>query len=220
MIHIAIRVRELVSSNVDTLVNKAGEQHKMLRLLQTEIEEALIGLHGDVAKSRREHDRQSHAEQQLAVVAEEWTAKAKIAVDHGREDLARAALLARESERKKVSLMQGQIGELADQIAEMEAAIAELEEKRTHVGARIADLPKPEAKSGKSGDNRTARKMDRIDALDRRAGFTGTDTEDLAPESIEAEIAALQQGSAIDAELEAMKAPAPAPAKRTRKKAK
>jgi len=39
MITIAIRERELVSSNVDTLVSKAGDQRKMLRLLQSEIED-------------------------------------------------------------------------------------------------------------------------------------------------------------------------------------
>ncbi|HEY6964521.1 MAG TPA: PspA/IM30 family protein, partial [Erythrobacter sp.] len=101
MITIAIRVRELVSSNVDSLVSKAGDPRKMLRLLQSEIEETLIALHGDAAKAKRQRERMEDSATRLSAAAEEWTGKAKIAIDHGREDLARAALLTREAERAK-----------------------------------------------------------------------------------------------------------------------
>ena len=80
----------------------------MLRLLQSEVEDALITLHGDVSKARRAHQRKAEAAQRLANTAEEWTGKAKVAVDHGREDLARAALLARESDRQKVEDMKAE----------------------------------------------------------------------------------------------------------------
>ena len=103
MITIAIRAREIVSSNVDSLVSKAGEPRKMLRLLQSEIEETLIALHGDAARAKRQRERLSDTAARLAAGAEEWTGKAKIAIDHGREDLARAALLTREAERAKAA---------------------------------------------------------------------------------------------------------------------
>lgn len=220
MIHIATRVRELVSSNIDSLVSKAGSQHKMLRLLQSEIEEALIGLHGDAAKAKRAHERQVEATSRLAAVAEEWTGKAKTAVDHGREDLARAALLARESDRKKVEELEAEVDALSGQVAELEEAITELEAKRENVGERIADLPAKANGSGDTktqGDSPTDRKLDRIDELDRRTNYAGERGEDVAPADVDAEIAALSQASAIDAELEAMKKPT---AKRARKKAK
>jgi len=218
MITIAIRAREIVSSNVDSLVSKAGEPRKMLRLLQSEIEETLIALHGDAAKAKRQQGRLQDTAARLAAGAEEWTGKAKIAVDHGREDLARAALLTREAERAKAADAAASAAALDGQIAEAAAVIAELEAKRTAIAARIAELAQAEIAEtpGKAASESSIdKRIDRIDALERRAGFAADvpkgDTP--SPASLDDEIAGLQQASAIEAELAAMKGTA-APAKK------
>ena len=80
MIQLAVRMRELVSSNVDALIGKAENPAKMLGLLRTEIEESLIGLHGELArKERAAHALASDAEK-VSAHADEWTGKAKIAM--------------------------------------------------------------------------------------------------------------------------------------------
>ena len=222
MITIAIRVREIVSSNVDTLVSKAGEPRKMLRLLQSEIEETLIALHGDAAKARRQRDRLRDSASRLAAGAEEWTARAKIAIDHGREDLARSALLAREGERAKAATEVGAADALDTQLAEAEGVISALEAKRSALAQRIADLVQPAAPTAPAPSaaiRAVDQRIDRIDALERRAGFAETPASEAAdPMSVEQEIASLQQASIIEAELAALKSgatPAPAaPAKR------
>jgi phage shock protein A len=225
MITIAIRVREIVSSNVDTLVSKAGEPRKMLRLLQSEIEETLIALHGDAAKARRQRDRLRDSASRLAAGAEEWTARAKIAIDHGREDLARSALLAREAERAKAATEVGAADALDAQLVEAEGVISALEAKRSALAQRIADLVQaaaPTAPAPSAAPSAAMRavdqRIDRIDALERRAGFAETPASEAAdPMSVEQEIASLQQASIIEAELAALKsgaAPAAATAKR------
>lgn len=210
MITIAVRVRELVSSNVDTLVSKAGDQRKMLRLLQSEIEETLITLHGDATKARREQGRLSDAAARIAEGAESWTDKAKVALDHGREDLARAALLTREAERAKAADASRDAAGLETQIAEVTEVIADLEAKRTAITARIADLAKAEQVAAKAAapaaDSALDKRIDRIDALERRADFVDVPADAPSSASIEEEIAALQQASAIEAELAALKA--------------
>lgn len=225
MIHIAVRVRELVSSNVDTMVGKAGNPRKMLKLLLTEIEESLIGLHGDLTKTRREHERLVAHGDKLAEEAEAWTAKAKTAVDHKRDDLAKSALLAREGGRKAASKAREEAETLASDVEEIEAAVKELEAKREDVLARIKALPANDCGSGAShtsaGDSKTARRMDRIDTIERRVNFGTEDAgkaSDATPADVDAEIAALQRDSDIAAELAAMKAPTPK--KAARKKAK
>lgn len=216
MITIAIRAREIVASNVDNLVGKAGDPRKMLRLLQSEIEETLIALHGDAARARRQRDRLHDTAARLAAGAEEWTGKAKIAIDHGREDLARAALLTREAERAKAGDTTTAADALDTQIEDAAAVIAALEAKRSAITARIAELAQTAAEvPGKpAADRPIDKRIDRIDALERRAGFSGAPAADApAPASLEDEIAGLQQASAIEAELVALKT-APAPAKR------
>ena len=225
MITIAIRAREIVSSNIDNLVSKAGEPRKMLRLLKSEIEEALIALYGDIAKARRQRNRLHDTAARLAAGAEEWTGKAKIAVDHAREDLARAALLAREAERAKASDATTAAAALNLMIDEAEVVIAELEAKRTTITNRISEFahhPVSETSTAATAERPIDRRIDRIEALERRAGFADSPIKAsaLLPTSLDNEIAGLQQASAIDAELAAMKAtPGPAsPAKRARKK--
>lgn len=217
MITIAIRVREIVSSNVDNLVSKAGEPRKMLRLLQSEIEETLIALHGDASKARRQRERMEDTAARLAAGAEEWTGKAKIAVDHGREDLARAALLTREAERAKAADAAAAAEALAAQIEDVAGVIADLEAKRTAIAARIAELAKAELAAqttAATGDTPVDRRIDRIEALERRAGFADVPAETPSAASLDDEIAGLQKASAIEAELAALKAAAPAPAKK------
>lgn len=218
MITIAIRARQIVSSNVDSLVSKAGQPRKMLRLLQSEIEEALIALHGDTAKARRQQGRLHDTATRLAAGTEDWTGKAKVAVDHGREDLARAALLTREAERAKAADAIAAAAALDSQIADANAVIAELEAKRTAISARIADLVQPETAAKPVADTRNDtpidRRIDRIEALERRAGFADGPADTPSPASLDDEIAGLQKASAIEAELAAMKT-TPALAKKT-----
>lgn len=213
MMNLAVRVRELVSSNVDALIDKASNPAKMLRLLLTEVEENLIDLHGDLAKAVRAEKRLVAQAEKTAADAEGWTAKAKIAVDHGREDLARAALLARESGRQQAAELASEAEAAGAQVNQIETAIAELEAKRKDVTARLKDASAT-VKPAEPKDSTVAKKLDRIDALERRVGYGSADSPSEA--AIEDEIAALGQASAIDNELAAMKAPA----KSARKKAK
>lgn len=207
MITIAIRAREIVSSNVDTLVSKAGEPRKMLRLLQSEIEEALIALHGDTAKARRQQARMTDAAARLAEAAESWTGKAKTALDHGREDLARAALLTREAERAKAVDAAKAAAALESQIEEAASVIDALEAKRTAITARIAEMASTGSdEAAPARDRAIDKRIDRIDALERRAGFTDGPVEAPSPAALDAEIAGLQKASAIEAELAALKA--------------
>jgi phage shock protein A len=216
MITIAIRAREIVSSNVDSLVSKVGEPRKMLRLLQSEIEETLIALHGDTAKAKRQQARLKDSAARLAEAAEGWTGKAKIAVDHGREDLARAALLAREAERAKAAETAAAAEALTAQIADAAAVIADLEAKRGAIAARITDLARQagaETAVKAAADSAIDQRIDRIEALERRAGFADLPKDAPSPATLDDEIARLQQASAIEAELAAMKGKA-APARR------
>lgn len=225
MIHIAVRVRELVSSNVDTMVGKASNPRKMLKLLLTEIEESLIGLHGDLTKTQREHGRVVERADKLAQEAEAWTAKAKTAVDHKRDDLAKSALLARENGRAQAHEAREEAETVAAQVDEIQSAVNELEAKREDVLARIKALPANDggavASHKSAGDSKTARRMDRIDTIERRVNFGTEDAgkaADATPADVDAEIAALQRESDIAAELAAMKKPTAK--KAARKKAK
>jgi len=213
MIHIAVRVRDLASSNITTLVNKSTNPARSLGLLRSQIEETVIELSGDLTKAKRQLERAEAHAAALVTQAGEWTSKAKVAMDHGREDLARSALIAREAGEAKAEAAQKDAGELATNIEELEAVIVELEAKRKDVIDQIAAQPKAEAAATASAgtDSKTDRRMDKIDALERRVSMrdeAGAAATSASEADIDAEIAGLARDSKIEAELAAMKAPA------------
>lgn len=219
MIHIAVRVRELVSSNVDSMVGSASNPAKMLKLLRTEIEESLITLHGDLSKAKRQHERLLAEAEATSARAEEWTAKARTAMDHKREDLARSALLAREDERAEAEKLRDAARDASETVKELTDAIERLEAKRTEAIAKLKDLPREAqgASAAGTGDTKAERHLDRIERMERRVDLTSEARAQPAPASVDAEIAALRRDAELAAELAAMKARAGSTKPATRK---
>lgn len=220
MRHIAIHIKELTGSNLNALVGSATNPVKMLRLLQSELQEAVIALQGDLGRAERQAERLETGAAQLAAKAAEWTGKARTAMDHKREDLARAALLTREQTQSEAEKMAGearamaaQAGEIGEVIAQLEAKLAETRERieaETAASATPRPAPEPAATRGE-------RIMDRISTLEKRVDFAaGTKpAPSPAPAAIDAEIERLSREARVEAELAAMKAVArPAPAKK------
>ena len=235
MFRIAIQVKELISSNVTSALDGASNPAKMLGRLQREIEEALIGLTGEMSKARRQKDRLEAELTQAELREADWGDKAKIAMDNKREDLARQALLAREDCRAGIERLKQDIEKLSADIAEMEAAVSELEDKREDVKQRLSDQMAADGNaSGKSGGgsgyaSRTERRMDHIENLEKRTEFA---TEDSATcrgnAGVEREIEEMRRERKVEEELAALrdsgsakKAPAKkAPAKKGGKRTK
>ena len=223
MVHIAIRVRELVSSNVSSAIDRASNPARMLAHLQREIEEALIGLHGDIAKARRQKERKQADLDKASWTESDWSDKAQVAMDHDREDLARQALMAREDCRSSIAAMKEDIEALDAGIAEMEDAERQLEAKRADVRQRLADQRAADGKSGPAAPaSRTERRMDHIDALEKRTAFATEDgAKDCTNASVEREIEEMRRARKIDEELAAMRSGEKAgPAKKGGKRSK
>jgi phage shock protein A len=224
MRHIAIHIKELASSNLNAMVGSASNPVRMLRLLQSELQESVIALQGDLSRAQRHAERLETGTAQLAARAAEWTAKARTAMDHKREDLARAALLTREQTEADAAhmadearAMAAQAGEIGEVIAELEAKLAETRERIEAEGARTP-APRPAAEPAAT---RGERIMDRISTLEKRVDFAAEKKRaGPAPATIDEEIERLAREARVDAELAAMKTAAkPAPAKKKAKRA-
>lgn len=217
---VIVQIRNLVSSNVTAAVESASDPAKMLRQLQREIEEALIGLEGEISRGTRQHARHLAKAEQLDASVDDWNAKAKTAMDHDREDLARGALLAREdakvqaeAERKQADALEASLEEFKSNREALDAKLADIRARHAElsVASRSANAP-----SG-AGDSKADRMMDRIDQMERRIGFAAPEGEAKSPAAIEAELAALARDKTVDADLAALKSGTEKPATRKRK---
>lgn len=201
------RLGELVSSNVEALIDKATDPRKMLLLLRTEIEDSILKLTEARAKAASRASKASRLAEQKAATAEDWTAKAKLAMDKGREDLGRAALLAREGDKAAAQQLAAEAEAARAEVAEIDAAIADLEAKRTETLAQLEAIPAPAKATAAPSASSTAadRQRSRIDEMEKRTAFVSAKEVPPDPAQIDEELAGLARDSAIEAELAAMR---------------
>ncbi|WP_181443517.1 PspA/IM30 family protein [Porphyrobacter sp. YT40] len=219
MFRVAIQIKELISSNVTSAIEAASNPAKMLTMLQREIEESIISLTGERTRVTQAKRRAEASLTQQELKEADWADKAKTAMEHGREDLARQALLAREECRQAIAQLNADIKGADANLAEIDAAVRELEAKReeTRLQAK-AQMAADYAASGGStvggGGSRAEAHLNRIATLEQRAQFA---IEDEIPArtsaSVDREIDEMRRASAIEAELAALRATS-APAKK------
>ncbi|MBO9601999.1 MAG: PspA/IM30 family protein [Novosphingobium sp.] len=203
---IAAKAKELVASNLTALLESATQPDKMLRLLRTEIEESVIALQDTLTKANRRYGRLEGELPALEAAVKDWTAKARLALDKGREDLARGALQAREAAQVELDGAGARLTALRDEAAAAAEAIRGLEAKLSEIRRQIAQFAAPAVNAGGRAAGAIAERLDRIGELERRVahglGNRGNPSED----ELVRQLRALEQGDRIDAELETLKA--------------
>ncbi|OAT80855.1 PspA/IM30 family protein [Desulfotomaculum copahuensis] len=115
------RIKDLLDANISDLISKAEDPEKMLNLYveraTQELKEFNIQVNRAVADELMLRQKIEASEKEM----ESWTAQARVAVQQGRDDLARIAL-----ERKQTA--QNNLESYQTQLADQEKAVAELRE--------------------------------------------------------------------------------------------
>lgn len=212
MFEIAVRVKELASSNLNNLVEKAASPAKMLRLLQLEIEEAIIALTRDAARAERRGREAETSARAHDKAAKDWQDKAKLALSKDREDLARGALAERENAEAGAKTMRQAQSDAEAEAAALRGAIAELEGKLSETRARLraeqaAAAPAAAAAQGAAASSGKVDALsERIATLEKRIDFAqASEGSSAQAASLDEELAALQREAKLEAELDALK---------------
>jgi phage shock protein A len=207
MIEIAVRVKELAASNVNSLVDRASRPEKLLRLMITELEEAIIALSRDAMQADRRSDQQREAAKRHEAVAAEWQDKAKFALSKDRQDLARGALAEREtaleaarSAKDAAKSDTGDAKEQRETVAALEARLAEARARLSQHQASAAATASPSTVAS----SRTDRIIDRVDSLEKRLDFASAAEPPRKAASLDDEIAAMAREAKVEAELAAL----------------
>ena len=90
------RLSDIINSNLNAMLDKAEDPEKIARLIIQEMEDCLVEVRSAAARSMA--DKKEYERDIIALEASrlDWTAKAELAVEKGREDLARGALAAKQ----------------------------------------------------------------------------------------------------------------------------
>mgnify|MGYP003565553663 CR=1 FL=1 len=87
------RFKDIISSNINAMLDRAEDPEKMIKLIIQEMEETLVELKSSCAGLMA--DRKM-AEREIAGIlkrADEWQERAELAVEKDRDDLAKQALI-------------------------------------------------------------------------------------------------------------------------------
>lgn len=123
------RFRDIVSSNINAMLDKAEDPEKLIRLMIREMEDTLIELKASCAQvmaSRKKTERQLDAVHSREA---EWEQKAELAVSKGRDDLAREALVEKRRHRERADALEKELLECNALVEQYQEDIRQLEDK-------------------------------------------------------------------------------------------
>src|SRR5215467_12325943 len=87
------RVSDIISSNINAMLDKAEDPEKLIRLMIQEMEDTLVEIKASCAGVMATKKRVQRELDEVMARAEQWGQRAQLAMNKGREDLAREALV-------------------------------------------------------------------------------------------------------------------------------
>ncbi|SHI08296.1 phage shock protein PspA [Ferrimonas marina] len=209
------RFADIVNSNLSALLDKAEDPEKMVRLIIQEMEDTLVEVRSTSAKILAEKKEAVRRVERATRQADEWQAKAELALSKDREDLARAALVEKQKAGELVEALKQELETIETQIARLKEEITQLQEKLNDARARQKTIVmRKQAASSRLDVKRQLdtskidQAMNRFEQYERRVENIESEVEayELSqPRSLDDEFAALEAEDKVNQELEAMK---------------
>lgn len=123
------RFRDIISSNINAMLDKAEDPEKLIRLMIREMEDTLVELKascaGVMANVKKIQRRMDEANSRTSG----WGSKAELAVQKGREDLAREALVEKRRFADRAAGLEKELMEHNALVAQYQDDIRQLEDK-------------------------------------------------------------------------------------------
>ncbi|WP_456413227.1 phage shock protein PspA [Thiolapillus sp.] len=130
------RLHDIINSNITTMLDKAENPEKIIRLVIQEMEDTLVEVRSDAARSIAEKKKLLRHIDIMHGEINEWQRKAELALSKEREDLARAALKEKHSLENTVSHMETDLESLESQLLQLNQDTAQLQKKLDDAKAR------------------------------------------------------------------------------------
>lgn len=130
------RLSDIINSNLNAILDRAEDPEKMIRLVIQEMEETLVEVRSSSARVIADKKQLQRRLDRLQNDANEWEARARLALDKNREDLARAALLEKQSLIREIELVESEFQALDEQLLHLDSEIGQLQEKLNDAKAK------------------------------------------------------------------------------------
>jgi len=123
------RFTDIINANINSLLEKAEDPEKIIRLMIQEMEDTLVEIRSAAAKCIADRKEQRRYADYLEREQKDWAKRAELAVRQGREDLARAALTEKQVLTDEIETTQHETKMLDQQLEKFNSDISQLQSK-------------------------------------------------------------------------------------------
>ena len=208
------RITDIVNSNLNSLLDRAEDPEKMVRLIIQEMEDTLVEVRTTTARAIAEKKQverhRRHAESEVS----DWERKAQVAVDKGRDDLAKAALVEKRRATEKSEQLAAELAVLSETLEKLSTDTMGLQAKLKDAKARQKSIS-IRAKTARTqigirrrlGENNVNEALDRFELYERRLDDLEGEVNayDLAQRTLSDEIDGLEVDEEISEQLAELK---------------
>lgn len=211
------RVRDIISANINAMLDKAEDPEKLVKLMIREMEDTLIEVKANCAGSMAQKKKIQREIEAVLAHAKTWDAKAQLAISKGREDLAREALVEKRRFVERGEAQEAELEQIKQLITQYQNDIMQLEDKlgaarekqrvlvQRHRHAQDKVRAETQIRKFETSDvlQRFDAFQERIDRMEAEAGLVNYGRK---PSTLADEFAALEADEDIEKELAALKA--------------
>ncbi|AEC01378.1 PspA/IM30 family protein [Parasphaerochaeta coccoides] len=207
------RFMDIVSSNINGLLDMAEDPEKMIKLMLQEMEDTLIELKSTCATRIADKTRAERLRNEQDALASRWENRARLAVEKDRDDLAREALAEKLRAEKSREAFAAEILRHESLIGESKTDIGKLEEKLASTRATYKKLREEKAKKTReeqnahySYKNEAKDHFSRFSRMEEQLDRMKADQDVYGDEDLDARFADLEELDEIEAELRKIRA--------------
>jgi phage shock protein A len=166
------RFRDIVSANLNAMLEKAEDPEKLIKLMIQEMEDTLVELKASCAGAMANRTRVLRARDEAEAGVTKWEGKARLALEKGREDLAREALGEKRACQQELEHREREAVHFEELVAQYKKDIQQLEEKLESARNKHRILVQRHIHAGhRKTAQTTIRKADSSDAFVRFEQF-------------------------------------------------
>jgi len=209
------RLSDIVNSNINSMLDKAEDPEKIVRLIIQEMEDTLVEVRSNAARAIADRKEVGRKKEEFLRRGAEWENKAELAIGKGRDDLARGAIAAKRKADEMIGLLDEELAAIEQVVNKTNEDLAKLQSKLKEARAkqRSLELRRNSASdsvriSRQVNDGRIEDALAKFDRYERRIDELEAEAESWVlgrPRTLEDEFAELEAEDAVNAELEELK---------------
>lgn len=208
------RLGDIINSNINAMLDGAENPEKIARLMIQEMEDTLVEVRTAAARAMADKKEMEREIAHYTSVRDDWENKAGLAVDKGREDLARGALIAKQKAESEIvrredamALAEEAFEKRQDDLSRLQAKLDEAKAKHRSLMMRREAAEQRIRVRTQTYDTRVDDALARYSNVERKVDEMEAyaDTIRGGEPTLEAQFAELEQSDVIEAELEALK---------------